>query len=74
MYVLIRWVKTELEEHRLELWIDGTKQYISHAEKLLEEFKEAEKGSVNSGAALHFSIICPAEQLYLYLVLAELVN
>ena len=48
-----RWIKNELEEHKLELWIDGTQQYISHAQQLLQEVKEAEKGTASSGDILH---------------------
>lgn len=36
------WINDELREHKLELWIDGAKQYIDHAQKLLQEVREAE--------------------------------
>lgn len=34
------WVQSQLQNHLDELWIDGVKDYLSHASNILDEFKD----------------------------------
>ena len=46
-----RWVKQQQASKRDELWLDGAQDYISHAKKLLEDFKEVVSNSQLPAAA-----------------------
>ncbi|XP_020589794.1 uncharacterized protein LOC110031092 isoform X2 [Phalaenopsis equestris] len=34
------WIQSQLQNHLDELWIDGVKDYLSHASNILDEFKD----------------------------------
>ncbi|KAH7298201.1 hypothetical protein KP509_25G032000 [Ceratopteris richardii] len=46
------WVQRQLQEHPMELWQDGVQDYLRHASKINEDFKDVISSPVEASASL----------------------